>query len=231
MRLTSAGLTAGLLVIAAAAPAARGDLATFDGLAEGFYTNVLTDGGITFSRPWDKIDPPDAGQIFAVDNAADLPAAFPGVEAFISGNALNINAYSDGGGLAVGRVGSFDMTPAGPRTEASISVLALVHDPNAGIDFRQNSIGLEAYLNGQLVGSTSLVTADGQWTTTRGAVYGGFTLSLSGPEFDMVRFVTDGPAEGGAGLLSVDNVAMNIPEPAAGAALGGLMLLAARRKR
>ncbi len=214
------------------AGSAGAQVADFEGLAEGFHGNTLVSGGIVFSRPWDRLDPPDSGQIFAIDYAASLAESFPGTEAFVSGNVLNINGYVGGSGHAVLRVGSLDMTPASVRTSVSVSLIYLVSDPRQGLDLSGNSVGLEAYRDGVLVGSAWELTDDVQYTTATGVGIGVMTLSLSGVAFDMVRFVTDGPAEGGAALMSLDNVVM-IPAPGAAGVAGavGALVVGVRRRR
>src|SRR5262249_10255557 len=121
----------------AAAPACA-QLATFDGLAEGYSATVITENGLTF-RDLDQrvgnIPPPYP---LVTENATTTLAAFPG---FSSPNVLDFVDYVPGPICSFGRIGSLRILPPGPRTLAVVEVFEL----GSGT---QNTIALVAYAAG-----------------------------------------------------------------------------------
>lgn len=188
------------------------DIATFDDLTEGFSQTVV-DGGITFydydSRESDNPPP----NYFAID---DETGSFS-VSGFSGPNVLNFNVYSVGPGGGLGHIGEFWMTNGEVSTSASLDFFTLGNG---------NSVSLEAYMNGAVVGSTTITPV-----LSNSRVH--YSLSLSGVSFDSLRFTVSGPNAEESINGVVDNVRISaVPEPMTILVLGvGATCLARRGNR
>ncbi|MEA2552152.1 MAG: hypothetical protein QOJ65_328 [Fimbriimonadaceae bacterium] len=186
-------------------------IATFDTYTEGFFATTLTDGGITFYDA-DAYDPDGGPGMFDIEDASSLSDP-----SFSSPNTLNFGGYSAGPGYGGGRIGSFFMTNGHVETSASMDLYATANG---------NTATLEAYLEGNLVGSASVVL------TGAFSRLNHYTLGITGVSFDTLKFVGSGADQNGAVFTMVDNVRIGaVPEPASFAALavGAGVLLRRRR--
>jgi hypothetical protein len=203
-------------VLLAACTLAYSETANFDDLTEGALGTSFTDGGITFSNNDLRIDdgvsvPP---YLFSIDNASgdsrfmDHGATSP--------NVMSTAGFGNGDTAGAGRMGEFWMTAGHDSTFGSLDFFG---------DANGNSVTLEAYENGVLVGSDT-VTPD---------LYNVhlYRLSVGGVSFDTLRLTASGPNDNGAAFGDMDNVHIQgVPEPAtmAGLALGALALIKRRKK-
>ncbi len=199
---------------------AMGGYATFDSLAEGFYEDPLTDGGITFF----DVDArrPTGGNLFAVDDVSVAYSTVPGfVPFFSSPNVLGMTAFGPGpivGGSA--QFGELKMTTGQVENFASVDVFHFeVGDFTFG-----NSIVLEGFLGGVLVASDSILLPEFSFSHDM--------LTISDVDFDTLRLAGEGPSSDGIFFGAIDNVAIT-PEPSALVLLGlsSLLVLPRRRSR
>jgi hypothetical protein len=169
MRFTHSLLAAGALSCGSAAIA---DVANFDSFIEGFTATTITDGGISFSNLSRRIDGDPVPAPFSIERA---DGTLGGMAGFTPPNTLGFGGYAPGPGVGFSRLGSFDITPSGASVSGSMEIFEFGSNP-AGV-----RIYLDAFSNGQSVGSASLPLA-----TSFGLHH--YTLSFAGPAFDMLRF-------------------------------------------
>lgn len=190
---------------------ASASVATFDTLTEGNLGLTFVDGGITF---FDLDDRTGAGFVpFSCERADDTLSGFPG---FSPPNTLGFGSWVPGSGAAFQQCGSFKFSAGGVQTSASLDVFEWLSP--AG-----NTISLEAYLNGTLVNSDSVVIPGN-------GLLNHWNLSVAGAPFDTLRLNGSGPGSLGTFIGLVDNVVV-VPAPASAMGLGLLVLGAVRRRR
>lgn len=187
---------------------ATAEIATFDGLSEGVIGTSFTLNGITF---FDLDDRAGGFPVTFTCERADGTLSGPG---FSPPNTLGFGAWVPGPGAALSQVGSFWFTTGSVRTSASVDVFEWLSP--AG-----NRIALEAFLNGVLVNSTSVVIPGNMQLNH-------WTLHVSGVSFDTLRINGSGSGSNGTFIGLVDNVVI-VPAPAS--VFFGLTLLAAPRRR
>lgn len=210
-----------VLTTALACAAAQAEVATFDDLQEGFTPTTFTSGGITFSHGlWfpDSVD-----LTFGIDNASgDFP--FKGYGSIYSApNIMTVGGYVTGPGTGYFRVHSWQATA--DMQVRNFARLDLFHV----VDFPETTVALEAFMNDELVATDSFMI-----TESMPGVSDHRVLSISGVEFNRIRFIaTGGIFPGDAnGILGVfDNVEMSlIPSPAALAMLLAGAAMTRRRR-
>lgn len=204
MTFTCAALLAGLSTGGASA-----SIATFDSLTEGDLGPSFVDGGITFFGLDTRSGGPDVFNIEQADGTLSGPGFSPP-------NALGFNAWVPGPGAAFSQCGSFSFTTNSVQTFASIDVFEWMSP--AG-----NTIWLEAYLNGGLVDSTSVVIPGNLQINH-------WNLSVSGTPFDTLRINGTGPGSLGTFIGLVDNVVI-VPAPSTAMAIAVIGLLGRRASR
>ena len=194
--------------------AARGQLANFDSLAEGFYPTV-TSGGVTFTN-LDDFTPITPSDSFAIDDAVPDLNGIPGYSA---PNVLGFNALGPGPGVIFSRLGSFDFSSGQQASAASLFFIAFDNAPGSTLELR----GL---LNGNVVNSAS-VPLNTQFQIVS------HTLTLGLGTYDAFKVVAHGSTQNGAVFGVIDNVAVTpIPEPgmAFAPAVAALSCLLRRRR-
>lgn len=181
--------------------------ASFDSFANGFSTNKLIDGGITFLNLDTRAF---GGDVFTIQSTtANLPG-------FSHPNYLSFDSYvssSDGGAYGFTRFGSTDIRFAGSGLSASVGVLGNVWSLSLPFNFNtSNTLTLQALQGGNVVSTDSM-----RFTGLTSVIYN--TLNVSGI-FDSLRLVATGGADRGVVFMGIDNVQIVIvPEP------GGSQLL------
>jgi hypothetical protein len=202
-------LTVLLLVNAAA----RGQLANFDSLAEGFYPTV-TSGGVTFNN-LDDFFPVTTSDSFAIDDAVPDLNGIPG---YSPPNVLGFNALGPGPGVIFSRLGSFDFSTGAQASAASLVFIAFDNAPGSTLELR----GL---LNGNVVNSAS-IPLNTQFQIVS------HTLTLGPGTYDAFKVVAHGTTQNGAVFGVIDNVLVTpIPEPGMLGALTAVALIGLRRAR
>ena len=187
---------------------ANASIATFDALSEGALDISFTTGGITF---FDLDDRAGGGPVTFAIEQADGTLSGPG---FSPPNALGFGGWAPGPYAAFGQCGSFRFTTGTVQTFASVDVFEWM-------SYFENTISLEAYLNGVMVNSMTIVLPGN-------GLINHWNLSVSGVPFDTLRVNGSGPTDRGVFFGLVDNVVV-VPEPAT--ALGLAVLCAVRRRR
>ena len=193
--------------------------ANFDTLQEGTAGEIISDGGLTFSRLDNRLPDFNPPGVFVVDRA-DLDFLPP----FSSPNVLNPFGYVPGPAGGYGRFGSAWIDFDGAGLSASLDVFAAAIDPV----FRESSLSLQGWAGGNLVSSSSISFIDG-------SSY--HHLSLVSPvPFDSLRLNASGLVDSGVLLLALDNVSVTlVPEPTTVSLLGltlaalGIALVRSRR--
>lgn len=132
-------------------------LATFDSFEEGFYGTTLVDGGITFFDVDARIGEEPLGTL-AIDDVSEAFPLIPEYAPFFSSpNVFGMSAFGLGpatGGSA--RFGELRMTTGGIENFVSVDVFHLDSERiHVG-----NSIVLEAFLDGELVGSDAILLTE-----------------------------------------------------------------------
>jgi hypothetical protein len=192
-----------VFVAASMAPAgARGAIATFDELSEGFHPTVFTSGGITFSNGlW---FPGSVNLTFGIDNAS---GNWPGLGfggQFSSPNVMNVGGWVSGPTAAFFRVHSWTArVPGQTFTTGSVDVFYID-------DFPGTTVALQALIGGQVVNTDSFQIVNSNPGTALHR-----ELRVDGVTFDTLRFIcTGGPPGEENGILGVfDNVEL-VPAPA-----------------
>ena len=189
-----------LTVLMLVSGAARGQLADFDSLVEGFYPTVNS-GGVSFTN-LDDFTPITPNDSFAIDDAVpDLN----GISGYSAPNVLGFNALGPGPGVIFSRLGSFDFSTGAQASAASLVFIAFDNAPGSTLELR----GL---LNGNVVNSAS-VPLNTQFQIVS------HTLTLGPGTYDAFKVVAHGTTQNSAVFGVIDNVRVTpIPEP--GAALG-----------
>lgn len=183
--------------------------ANFDSLVEGDLGLSFVDGGITF---------------FGLDDRAtsgDIPFSCERADGTLSGegfstpNTLGFATWVPGPFAAFSQCGSFKFSTGSVETFASVDVFEWLSPPG-------NTISLEAYRNGVLVNSASVVIPGN-------LLLNHWNLSVSGVPFDTLRVNGSGPSDRGIFIGLVDNVVV-VPAPFSAAGLIGLTALRRRAR-
>ena len=218
---------AALISAAFLVTAALGAFTDFNSYAEGHYGSVEVFDGITFFDAEINHGPIES---FAIDDVTDHWLEFPNSLPYVDGCVLNINGFGFGpNGYMYCGVRYFKMTTGQLENYGAISVTYLVEDEQS--NFRQNTVTLEAWRDGTLVGSDSTYLDNVVGEPSRHK-FGASRLEVSGVEFDMLRIVSAGPENDGIMVGSFDNVLIT-PEPGAAAllAFGAFAMLRRGRTR
>lgn len=203
-------------ILVGGASAARAGFADFDDLAEGFYGDTLTTGGITFFDVDEHLST-EGGEL-AVDDVSGAYALIPEfVPSFSSPNVLHMTAITLGPGASFSRFGELRMTTGQIASFASLDLFFSVDAVTIG-----NSIALEAYLGNDLVATDSVLLQD--------CLFQSDSLSILDVEFDTLRLTASGPGPDSFFIGAVDNVLI-IPEPSSLLLVGLSSLLVLRRRR
>ncbi len=198
--ITVCGLCAGI---------ARGEIATFDDLNEGWIGEKFINGGIEFYGLDNRLDPnPWFGIEWASDNLSEFSPYFT------PPNVLSWTILEMGPLTGFFRCGEFRFGTGKVGTFASLELWDF--SPVGG-----NKVTLEAYMGSELVNSASITII------ARPPVHH-YTLQVSGVPFDNLRVNGSGGFQKGCWFGPVDNVVVT-PEPTAlcGLALAGIL---ARRR-
>lgn len=187
---------------------AGASIANFDSLTEGDLGQSFTSSGITFYNLDDRAG---AGFIPFSCERAEGTLSGPG---FSPNNTLGFAAWVPGPGAALSQCGSFWFTTGTVQTAASLDLFEWLSP--AG-----NTVSLEAFHNGVLVNSASVVMPGNN-------LLNHWNLSISGAPFDALRVNGSGPTDRGIFIGLVDNVTV-VPAPCS--ALGLAALGALRRRR
>ena len=201
-----------ITVLLLAATAARGQLADFDSLAEGFYPTV-TSGGVTFTN-LDDFTPITTSDSFAIDDAVPDLNGIPGYSA---PNVLGFNALGPGQGVIFSRLGSFDFSTGAQASAASLFFIAFDNAPDSTLE-------IQGLLGGNVVNSAS-VPLNTQFQIVSHA------LTLGPGTYDAFKVVAHGTTQNGAVFGVIDNVSVTpIPEPGALGACFAIVTLGLRRR-
>jgi hypothetical protein len=156
------GLLAGSF--AATLTAGAADVSTYDGLAEGFYGQVFSHNGVTYSEVndvggsfpgGDTFTPEDIGNNFIIENSQFLFDDFP--QWGSAPNTLTFGtAYVPGPNLSLGAFARATMTLDVPASAAEVSMVFYENGPWGGIVFH-----LDAVRNGEVVDTATYTLADG----------------------------------------------------------------------
>ena len=196
-------------------PAAAATLtANFDSFPEGFSGTTITDGGITFGDLDVRLPPAQPGS-FSIE-ATTSPLFSP----FLSpSNYLTTFGVARGPAFSFGRFGAASMT-FGPEfgDSARMDIFSLFA-PSEG---SQNSLTLQALLDGQIVSSASIDFA------AQGSGILHQVLFVSGAPFDQLALMASGSQDDASVFAGIDNVTIDpVPEPGTLLFFGaGLMVLA-----
>ena len=171
--------------------------ANFDTLQEGTAGEVISDGGLTFSRLDARLPDFNEPGVFVVD-WADQDLLPP----FSSPNVLKSFGYIPGPAGSYGRFGSAWIDFDGIAFSASLDIFTSPTDPV----YRENSLSLQGWAGANLVSSSSVSFTDGR---------GYHHLSLVSPvPFDSLQLRAWGPVSDGVQFLALDNVTVTlVPEP------------------
>lgn len=183
------GWKIGLWVVAAGCGyggVAKASTATFDALGEGALDISFTTEGITF---FDLDDRAGGGPVTFAIEQSDGTLSGPG---FSPPNALGFGGWAPGPYPAFGQCGSFKFTTGTVQNFASVDVFEWM-------SYSGNTISLEAYLNGVLVNSMTIVLPGN-------GLINHWNLSVSGVLFDTLRVNGSGPTDRGVFFGLVDNV-------------------------
>ncbi len=202
------GIASALVAVGCLTTSAGAWMATFDSLTEGDLGLSFIDSGITFFDLDDGAGTPPVP--FSCERAEGLLSG-PG---FSAPNALGFGSWVPGPGAALQQCSSFKFTTGSVQTFASVDVFEWLSPPG-------NTISLEAYAGGALVGSSSVVIPGN-------LLLNHWNLSVSGVAFDTLRLVGTGPGSLGTFIGLVDNVVV-VPAPASALGLGVLGVLRRRR--
>lgn len=187
---------------------ANASIATFDDFIEGALDISFSSGGITF---FDLDDRAGGGPVtFAIEQADGTLSG----SGFSPPNALGFGGWAPGPYAAFGQCGSFQFSTGAVQNFASVDVFEWM-------SYAGNTISLEAYLDGAMVDSTTIVLPGN-------GLINHWNLSVSGTPFDTLRVNGAGPTDRGVFFGLVDNVVV-VPEPAT--VLGLVVLCALWRRR
>jgi hypothetical protein len=216
------GLVAALSTVALAGAATAG-MTDFDHLSEGITDYTFTDAGITFQNGYIG---DDNQKRFAIDDGEGI-FQFWGITDWVSGRVLGMGGHTNGpDGILFPSLSHIEMAPDTVQSYAAFTAFHVVAD--AYNDFTQNTLTLEALLDGQVVYSAehhpgNVIYDDGK------KEFGALRLEVSGVDFDLIRLTSDGPMNEGRTSILFDDVVMT-PAPSS-LALFGLGGLLARRRR
>lgn len=175
----------GVAMLAGLASGVAAETTGFDGLGEDFYGDTFTHDGITFQYAFSSGEP----RTFSIDDATDLWTDW-GVTEWAEGNVLGMGAYSNGSdGVAFSAISSIEMTTGAVVNSAEFTFLYILDDGNN--DYAQNTMTLEAILNGSVVHS-ELYTPGNEIYDSGRSTYGATRFSLGGVDFDTLRLSVDG---------------------------------------
>ncbi len=206
------------MVLPAASPPGAGFIASFDTLREGFYREMLVDGGITFFDVNPHLPGPGPHDFAVDDGSATFPYVPEWAPFFTSPNVLGMTGFRVGPRYDPSRFGEFKMTTWSVENFASVDVFHFDAPQEFG-----NSIVLEGFLDERLVARDSVLLFE------IGPHHD--ALSISGVNFDTLRLVADGPDPERAYFAgAIDNVVIT-PEPGTLALLLLGALAFTRRRR
>lgn len=172
---------------------AKADLiATFYEFSEGFVGDNITTEGITIHNLDDYTSTDDQLYIEEADTAS------------LSTTYLTTFGYTPGTGYGFGRFGSADI--AFDLENATSINIDILHFTWNYLYWKSNSLTLEAYLNGTLVGqNTILFDFDSPSLETMRQ-----TLSITGVPFDDLRLFASGPTNIGEVFIGIDNITIAV---------------------
>ncbi len=219
------------LAATAGAALATTTVSHYDNLSEGFLGTGFTYDGVNYRDcngvggvfpDGSTFTAADVGDNFIVEQATLLYNDFPGWGS--AHNALTFGtAYVNGANLSLGAFVTAWMDLPQVSNGIGMEMAFYENGPWGGIEFH-----MDAYRNGGLVGSDSLVIANGGGRDNIAFD----SLGVSGVEFDSVHIYATFDGQYSAPRLLVDDLAISyVPAPASQgglAALGGMML---RRRR
>jgi len=213
-------------------------VSTYEDLSEGFYGDSLHYNGVTYHEV-NNVDGvfPD-GSVFSgdntqgnslggtviVENAGLLYDDFP---AFGSAtNALTFGTtFVPGDNLSLGVISTVTMDLDERADFASLEMAYFENGPWGGMVYH-----LDAYLNGDLVGSDSFTIAGSDPNGRDNLAFS--SLSVSGFEFDSLNLYATLGSEFTAPRILLDNLTLNtVPSPGPAALFFGAAALGGRRRR
>jgi hypothetical protein len=169
-----------------------GATADFDHFAEGILYGTFEDNGITFYE-FDRRLQGDPNWFVCEQADGDLG----GDPYFTTPNTLGFGGWVPGPYMAYSRCGEFKMTTGQVETFASLEFW--------GGSEVGNGMTLEAYLDGELNGTTIIEFPP---------YYQHYTVAISGVQFDTLRLNGWGPAHDGCFFAVVDHVVIGSDCPA-----------------
>jgi hypothetical protein len=206
LRCSSSAVLIAAALLVSAASAAQTDFNAFE---EDHYGTTVEFDGITFfdaELDWGPIE------TFAIDDATTHWPKYPDCLPYVDGKVLAINGFGVGpDSYLYCAARYFKMTTGQIESYGAISLVYLVQD--AELDFTDNTVTLEAWLDGDLVASDSTYLDHVVGYPPRHS-FGASRLEVSEVDFDTLRIVSDGPENGGMMLGAFDNVVIT-PEPGA----------------
>lgn len=177
--------------------------ASFDSFPEGFSGTTITDGKITFFDLDQRLSDTASSPFLIESTTADQLGA-----SFSPPNYLSPGGFSPGFGASFGRFGSTRITTGTIGEFASLDVFSLLFSPS------NNILTLEAWLDENLVGSSSVALSSFEPVNTDGLVQQ--TLEISGVTFNQLRLVASGLDDDGVAFIGIDNVrvdeVISVPE-------------------
>lgn len=189
----------------AAAPSES--ISTYDDLDEGFLGQSYTYNGVTYGEvngiggvfpDGSTFEPIDVGDELVVENAAILYPDFPDFGS--APNALTFGTtYIGGENFSIGALVRVKMDLAQPADSASFDLAFYENGPWGGIELH-----LDAYRNGALVGGDQLTIANGGGRDNVTTA----TLSISGVEFDQLKFYATYDGQPSAPRVMIDDLTL-----------------------
>ncbi|MEA5533785.1 hypothetical protein [Crocosphaera sp. XPORK-15E] len=184
-----------------------GAVANFDNLDKGFFGRSITDNGITFSNliAGFRIGQPE----FIVKSGNQFNSVFsqPNYLTFGSSTITNGNSNKVSNKPALGNFGSMNITPENLSNSVSLDVLTIGSNSEFDLGSFNDSLVLEAFLEGDSVGSISVPLSEFSELNPSGQ-YLFANLSLSNIIFDNLQLYTPVAFADGVISLGVDNVSI-----------------------
>lgn len=184
-----------LCAIATAALPAAADVVTFDSFTEGEFFSVVTEHGVSFANLDQRLPGRPGPAPFVIESAANMLWRETG---FTAPNALGFGTYAPGEPVMFGRIGSFDIIPAGPS--ARIQLHFFQYGPFAG-----RTIDLTLSRLGAVVGELSFAAGAGEGLHHH-------IFDFDGPTFDLAT-ISIGPEPTSFIFALVDTITIDDAMP------------------
>lgn len=208
-------------------------VSTYDDLSEGFKGDTFSYNGVTYSNVnntggvfpnGDMFTSADIGDQVIVEDATLLYNDFPSWGS--ADKALTFGtAFIPGDNLSLGAIAKVDMTLDEVADFASLEMAYFELGPWGGITY-----SLDAYLNGQHVGTDSFVIAGNDPDERDEIAFA--TMVIDGVRFDTLKLTATFGGEFSAPRILIDDLSINtVPAPASAGIALGLAGLASRRRR